>query len=251
MGDKKCGAERSIEPDGYKFSIFGTWEGDEYDTKVQAGVDGFPAGMDKMGVRIQLEAYGFDVTNLIVNGKSWDVSMVNEDVNSMFIMDDSGVGINYEFPKKYNTGITTDAEEDEELPNTGTHDMAIRISTIDEDKQAIMIDYLFDTSKLTAGTWFIYDPDVTAVPVPSAIPSSIPSSVPSSNPTDSTAPSSNPSLSAAPSSMPIDSKSSATTTVKGSFFLITSVVAIMNLAIRAARPAPKEDDEADELGKKF
>merc|ERR1712161_165831 len=248
MGDKKCGAERSIEPDGYKFSIFGAVQGDEYDTKVQAGVDGFPAGMDKMGVRIQLEAYGFDVTNLIVNGKSWDVSMVNEDVNSMFIMDDSGVGINYEFPKKYNTGITTDAEEDEELPNTGTHDMAIRISTIDEDKQTIMIDYLFDTSKLTAGTWFIYDPDVTAVPVPSAvpssnptisaapsavpsaIPSSIPSSVPSSNPTDSTAPSSNPSLSAAPSSMPIDSKSSATTTVKGSFLLLTSAVAIMNLA---------------------
>merc|ERR1711865_536188 len=134
----------------------------------------------------------------------------------------------------------------------GTHDMAIRISTIDVDKQTIMIDYLFDTSKLTAGTWFIYDPDVTAVPVPSAIPSSIPSSVPSSNPTisaapsavpsaipssvpssnpsDSTAPSSNPSLSAAPSSMPIDSKSSATTTVKGSFLLLTSAVAIMNLA---------------------
>merc|ERR1712161_150278 len=108
----------------------------------------------------------------------WDVSMVNEDVNSMFIMDDSGGGINYEFPKKYNTGNATDAEEDEELPNTGTHDMAIRISTIDEGKQTIMIDYLFDTSKLTAGTWFIYDPDVTAVPVPSAIPSSIPSSVP-------------------------------------------------------------------------
>merc|ERR1719148_21151 len=144
--------------------------------------------------------------------------MVNEDVNSMFIMDDSGVGINYEFPKKYNTGITTDAEEDEELPNTGTHDMAIRISTIDEDKQTIMIDYLFDTSKLTAGTWFIYDPDVTAVPVPS------------SNPTISAAPSSNPTISAAPSSMPIDSKSSATTTVKGSFLLITSAVALMNLA---------------------
>merc|ERR1712161_108815 len=230
MGDKKCGAERSIEPDGYKFSIFGAVQGDEYDTKVQAGVDGFPAGMDKMGVRIQLEAYGFDVTNLIVNGKSWDVSMVNEDVNSMFIMDDSGGGINYEFPKKYNTGNATDAEEDEELPNTGTHDMAIRISTIDVDKQTIMIDYLFDTSKLTAGTWFIYDPDVTAVPVPSAIPSSIPSSVPSAIPT----------ISAAPSSMPIDSKSSATTTVKGSFLLLTSVkgsfllltsaVAIMNLA---------------------
>merc|ERR1712161_68915 len=209
----------------------GAVQGYEYDTKVQAGVDGFPAGMDKMGVRIQLEAYGFDVTNLIVNGKSWDVSMVNEDVNSMFIMDDSGVGINYEFPKKYNIGITTDAEEDEELPNTGTHDMAIRISTIDKDKQTIMIDYLFDTSKLTAGTWFIYDPDVTAVPVPSsnptisAAPSAVPSAIPSSIP--SSVPSSNPSVSAAPSSMPIDSKSSATTTVKGSFLLLTSAVAIM------------------------
>ena len=136
---------------------------------MQAGVDGFPAGMDKMGVRIQLEAYGFDVTNLIVNGKSWDVSMVNEDVNSMFIMGDSG-GINYEFPKKYNTGITTDAEEDKDMTNTGTHDMAIRISTIDEDKQTFMIDYLFDTSKLSVDTWFIYDPNVNAVPKGSADP---------------------------------------------------------------------------------
>merc|ERR1712238_375427 len=202
--DKKCGAKRSIEPDEYKFSIFGYVKGEEYDKDVQAGVGKFPAGMDKMAVRMQLKATGFKMKDLKVNGKSWVPSMVNEDVNSMFIMGDSG-GINYEFPKKYNTGDAKDAEEDKDLPNTGTHDMAIRISTIDEEKQTIMIDYLFDTSKLSADTWFIYAPDVTAVPVPSAIPSSIPSSVPSSNPSDSTAPSSNPSLSAAPSSMPNDS----------------------------------------------
>jgi len=174
---------------------------------VQKGVDGFPAGMDKMGVRIQLKATGFAVTDLKVNGKSWAPSMVNEDVNSLSIMHESG-GLNYEFPKKYNTGDAADAKEDEDLPNTGTHDMAIRISTIDEEKQTIMIDYLFDTSKLSMDTWFIYAPDVTAVPVPS----------------------SNPTISAAPSSMPIDSKSSATTTVKGSFLFLTSAVAIINLA---------------------
>jgi len=204
--DKKCGAERSIKPDDYQFSIFGGVAGKDYDTEVQKGVDGFPAGMDKMGVRIQLKATGFAVTDLKVNGKSWAPSMVNEDVNSLSIMHESG-GLNYEFPKKYNTGDAKDAEEDKDLPNTGTHDMAIRISTIDEEKQTIMIDYLFDTSKLSADTWFIYAPDVTAVPVPS----------------------SNPTISAAPSSIN-DSKSSATTTVKGSFFLITTVVAIMNLA---------------------
>jgi len=160
--DKKCGTELSIEPDEYKFSIFGVVEGNEWDQKVQAGVGEFPVGMDKMGVRMQLTATGFNVKDLKVNGKSWAPSMVNEDVKSMSIMGDSDV-INYEFPKKYNTGNAKDAEKDKELPNTGTHDMAIRISTIDEDKQTIMIDYLFDTSKLKEDTWFIYDPDVTAV----------------------------------------------------------------------------------------
>jgi len=167
--DKKCGAKRSIEPDEYKFSIFGYVKGEEYDKDVQAGVGEFPAGMDKMGVRMQLKATGFKMKDLKVNGKSWVPSMVNEDVNSMFIMGDFG-GINYEFPKKYNTGNAKDAEKDIELPNTGTHDMAIRISTIDEDKQTFMIDYLFDTSKLSVDTWFIYDPNVNAVPKGSADP---------------------------------------------------------------------------------
>jgi len=158
--DKSCGAKRTIKPDDYKFSIFGSVSGSEYDAGVVAGKNGFPAGMDKMAVRMILKATGFEVKDLQVNGKSWDKSMVNEDVNSLFIMHDTG-GLNMVFPKKYNTGNMAGAVEDKPLPNVATHNMQIRISDVDTTTQTVAVDYLFDTSKLTAGTWFIYDPDVT------------------------------------------------------------------------------------------
>jgi hypothetical protein len=158
--DKSCGAKRSIKPDDYKFSIFGSMSGSDYDAGVVAGKNGFPAGMDKMGVRMTLKATGFEVKGLMVNGKSWDKSMVNEDVNSLFIMHATG-GLNIKFPKKYNTGTMVGAVADKPLPNVATHNMQIRISTVDTTAQTIAVDYLFDTSTLKAGTWFIYDPDVT------------------------------------------------------------------------------------------
>ena len=153
----------------YKFSIYGSVSGPNYDADVVAGKGDFPAGMDKLGIRMQLKATGFAVKDLKVNGKSWDKSMVNDDVKSMFIMHDSG-GLNLEFPKKYNTGPSANSVVGKALANTGTHDMAIRISTVDPAAQTIMIDYLFDTSKLPSGTWFIYDPDVTEVAKGSADP---------------------------------------------------------------------------------
>lgn len=171
--DKTCGAKRSFKPDEYKFSIFGSVNGADYDTKVKAGVGDFPAGMDKMGVRMQLKATGFAVKDLKVNGKSWEPSMVNHDVTSMFIMHESG-GLNLVFPKKYNTGPTAGATVNAALTNTATHDMAIRISSVDTAAQTIMIDYLFDTAKLTKDTWFIYDPDVTEVAKGSADPNAPP-----------------------------------------------------------------------------
>jgi hypothetical protein len=178
--DKTCGAKRSFKPDEYKFSIYGSVSGPEYDATVVAGKNGFPAGMDKLGIRMQLKATGFEVKDLKVNGKSWDKSMVNDDVKSMFIMHDSG-GLNLEFPKKYNTGSSKGAEVGKALTNTGTHDMAIRISTVDAATQTISIDYLFDTSKLTSGTWFIYDPDVTEVAKGSADPNAAAVNAPSSS----------------------------------------------------------------------
>jgi len=153
----------------YKFSIYGSVSGSEYDASVVAGKGDFPAGMDKLGIRMKLKATGFAVKDLKVNGKSWEASMVNDDVKSMFIMHESG-GLNIEFPKKYNTGKSEAAEKGKALTNTATHDMAIRVSTVDTAAQTIMIDYLFDTSKITAGTWFIYDPDVTEVAKGSADP---------------------------------------------------------------------------------
>jgi len=161
--DKTCGAARSFETNKYKFSIFGSVDGDEYDAKVKAGANGFPAGMDKMGVRMIMRATGFAVKDLKVNGKSWDKSMVNEDVTSIKLMTTKTEGINIVFPKKYNTGTKAGAKDGKPLPNTATHDMHIRVSTPDADARTIMIDYLFDTSELKAGTWFIYDPDVTEV----------------------------------------------------------------------------------------
>jgi len=167
--DGTCGAKRSFKPDAYKFSIFGSVSGSKYDAEVVAGKGDFPVGMDKLGVRMKLKATGFAAKELKVNGKSWEASMVNDDVTSMFIMHESG-GINIEFPKKYNTGSIEGAAVGQALKNTGTHDMAIRISTVDTEEQTIMIDYLFDTSKLKAGTWFIYDPDITSVTKGSADP---------------------------------------------------------------------------------
>ena len=136
---------------------------------MKAGANGYPAGMDKMGIRMQMKATGFAVKDLKVNGKSWTPSMVNEDVTSMFIMHGSG-GLNLKFPKKYNTGTMAGAEVGKALTNTATHTMAIRISEIDTTAQTIMVDYLFDTSKLKANTWFIYDPDVSEIAKGSADP---------------------------------------------------------------------------------
>ena len=122
---------------------------------------------------MQLKATGFAVKDLKVNGKSWEPSMVNDDVTSMFIMHESG-GLNLVFPKKYNTGPTAGATVNAALTNTATHDMAIRISSVDTATQTIMIDYLFDTAKLTKDTWFIYDPDVSEVAKGSADPNAPP-----------------------------------------------------------------------------
>jgi len=166
--DKTCGAKLSLKPGELSFSIFGGLLGTDYDSFVKAGVGNLPTGTDKMGVRMQLKATGFAVKDLKVNGKSWEASMVNDDVTSMFIMHESG-GLNIEFPKKYNTGSTEGAVIDEALTNTATHDMAIRIST-DPAAQTIMIDYLFDISKITMNTWFICGSAVSQVAKGSADP---------------------------------------------------------------------------------
>ena len=164
----------------YKFSIFGNVQGPTYDATVKAGANGFPVGMDKLGVRMVMKATGFEVKELQVNGKSWTPSMVNEDVTSMFIMHASG-GLSLKFPKKYNTGSLAGYSTDAPLTNTATHDMQIRVHSVDSKDQTILIDYLFDTSKLPAGTWFIYDPDVTEAAKGSANPNVVDAPSPSNN----------------------------------------------------------------------
>jgi hypothetical protein len=178
--DKSCGAKRTLKPDEYKFSIFGNVQGPTYDATVKAGANGFPVGMDKLGVRMVMKATGFEVKELQVNGKSWTPSMVNEDVTSMFIMHASG-GLSLKFPKKYNTGSLAGYSTDAPLTNTATHDMQIRVHSVDSKDQTILIDYLFDTSKLPAGTWFIYDPDVTEAAKGSANPNVVDAPSPSNN----------------------------------------------------------------------
>ena len=121
---------------------------------------GYPTGMDKLGVRMKLKAVGFKVQDLKVNGKKWDKTMVNDDVDTMFIMHEKG-GLNIKFPKRYNVGSVKNIPTTKILPITASHDMHIRVSDLDATTQTMYVDYLFDTKNVPAETWFLYDPDVT------------------------------------------------------------------------------------------
>ena len=68
-----CGKERVFSPSAYKFSIFG------YATGVPtAGQDGFPDGMDHLGLRMKLSTVGFKVESIQVNGKAYDEASLHK-----------------------------------------------------------------------------------------------------------------------------------------------------------------------------
>ena len=158
---KACGAARVFKPDEYKFSIFGAIFGTDFDTTVVKGTNGFPANMNAMGVRMTLKATGFKVTDLKVNGKTWEKSSVATDVTSMTIMHANG-GLSVNFPTKYNVGTTVD------LKNIKTAAIKIRVSNVDATAGTIDMDYLFRKDDIKFGQYFIYDPAVTDLPAAAA-----------------------------------------------------------------------------------
>ena len=162
---KACGAARVFKPDEYKFSIFGAIFGTDFDTTVVKGTNGFPANMNAMGVRMTLKATGFKVTDLKVNGKTWEKSSVATDVTSMTIMHANG-GLSVNFPTKYNVGTTAD------LKNIKTAAIKIRVSNVDATAGTIDMDYLFRKDDIKFGQYFIYDPAVTDLPKAAPAPSS-------------------------------------------------------------------------------
>lgn len=154
---KACGAARTFKPDEYKFSIFGAIFGADFDTTVVKGTNGFPANMNAMGVRMKLKATGFKVTDLKINGKTWEKGSIATDVTSMTIMHADG-GLSVTFPTKYNIGTTAD------LKNIKTADIKIRVSNVDATAQTFDMDYLFRKDDIKFGQFFIYDPAVTDLP---------------------------------------------------------------------------------------
>ena len=158
---KACGAARVFKPDEYKFSIFGAIFGTDFDTEVVAGKNEFPATMNAMGVRMNMKATGFKVTDLKINGKTWEKGSVATDVTSMTIMHADG-GVSVKFPTKYNIGTTAD------LANLKTATIKIRVSNVDATAQTFDMDYLFDTDDIKFGQYFIYDPAVTDLPAAAA-----------------------------------------------------------------------------------
>jgi len=161
---KACGAARVFKPDEYKFSIFGAIFGTDFDTEVVAGKNEFPATMNAMGVRMKMKATGFKVTDLKINGKTWEKGSVATDVTSMTIMHADG-GVSVKFPTKYNIGTTAD------LKNLKTATIKIRVSNVDATAQTFDMDYLFRKDDIKFGQFFIYDPDVTYLPKSAPAPS--------------------------------------------------------------------------------
>ena len=161
---KACGAARVFKPDEYKFSIFGAIFGTDFDTEVVAGKNEFPATMNAMGVRMNMKATGFKVTDLKINGKTWEKGSVATDVTSMTIMHADG-GVSVKFPTKYNIGTTAD------LANLKTATIKIRVSNVDATAQTFDMDYLFRKDDIKFGQFFIYDPDVTYLPKSAPAPS--------------------------------------------------------------------------------
>lgn len=159
--DGSCGPNRTFTPSQYKFSIFGSTTGSAWPPI--AGQDGFPAGMDNLGVRMKLSAVGFNVDDIKVNGRAYDTGSVNDDITSLSLMHSSG-GINIDFPTRYNTGPTTGAQTDGTmLEVTETKTVKIKVHGANSAEQFVYIDFLFELAGQDMDTYFMYDPDVSEV----------------------------------------------------------------------------------------
>ena len=172
-----CGTtkKRTVRPDEYKFSVFGTTKGMNFVEMMKPGMNGVPIGYDHFGIRMKLSTVGFDAKNLRVNGRLYDENFKDDNVLSLYLTHQTG-GINIEFPNKYNIGK-------DQIGFMETFQVQVRVTRVGggvvQDSQdgqdgsdpsgstpfVIYIDYLFESADITSDengdTWFIYDPLVT------------------------------------------------------------------------------------------
>jgi hypothetical protein len=148
-----CLGERVFKPSEYKFSVFGYAAGAQYDAAVKAGQNGFPAGMDKVGVRMKLFVVG--LTELQVNRQDYDPSKQNQDVTRLDFQGEKG-GISIAFPTKYNIGTM----EGLWVPMSAQKTVKIKLHGVNPETGMMFLDYLFDVETIKAGTVFVYDPTV-------------------------------------------------------------------------------------------
>lgn len=148
-----CSGERVFKPSEYKFSVFGYAAGDQYDATVTAGQNGFPAGMDKVGVRMKIGVVG--LTELMVNGEDYDPSKQKQDVTRLDFQGEKG-GISISFPTKYNIGTM----EGLYVQMSAQKTVKIKLHGLNAETGTMFLDYLFDVSTIRAGNVFVYDPTV-------------------------------------------------------------------------------------------
>lgn len=167
-----CLGERVFKPSEYKFSVFGYAAGEQYDSIVKAGQNGFPAGMDKVGVRMKLSTVG--LTELAVNGREYDPKKVDENVIALEFMGEKG-GISVAFPTKYNIGTMAGLD----VPMSAQKEVHIKLHSLDVESGTLYLDYLFDVASIKAGNVFVYDPTVKEVGPPKPASSNTPAPSPS------------------------------------------------------------------------
>lgn len=159
--EANCGGTRTFKSGEYKFSVFGKTTGTDYGTTIVAGQNGFPVGMDHIGVRMKLTAVGFKVEGLKVNGADYAEANVANDVTKMAIAHGDGE-LALKFPLKYNYGSTASAAVGTTLPVAGTKNVKIRVHGADKTAGTVFIDYLFEHADLNAkDKYFMYDPSIT------------------------------------------------------------------------------------------
>jgi hypothetical protein len=159
--DGTCGPDRAFKPSEYKFSIFGHVSGKNFSTNVVPGKNGFPVGLSHVAVRMKLKAVGFKASDLQVNKRPYDAAKISEDVTSFSFSHKKG-SLAYEFPTEYNVGTVAGAKTDGTLMDvSATKTVKIKVHSPKSADQSILVDYLFETSGLIEGSYFIYDPTVS------------------------------------------------------------------------------------------
>ena len=149
--DGSCGADQVFNTSTFKYSIFGCMK--RYPDK---GQDGFPAEMDRWGLRMKLSTVGFDPNNLKLNGRDYYKEREMDDIRKLSIMHESG-GVEIEFPYKFNAGSFSSDATDKFYFRETKSDMNIVVHNATQDG-SIYIDYFFEEWIMNGKDYVVYDP---------------------------------------------------------------------------------------------